>query len=41
MTRIRRMFTRIRLEREEVQILRGVLKMISRALRRTGSIRKD
>jgi len=28
------MFTRIHLEREEVQILRGVLKMISRAVRR-------
>ncbi|MES2356021.1 MAG: RNA methyltransferase [Pseudomonadota bacterium] len=34
MIRIRRMFTRIHLEREEVQILRGVLKMISRAVRR-------
>ncbi len=33
MTRLRRIFARIRLEREEVQILRGILKMISRALR--------
>lgn len=33
MIRIRRIFSRVRLEREEVQILRGVLKMISRAVR--------
>jgi len=34
MTRLRRIFGRVRLEHEEVQILRGVLKMISRAVRR-------
>lgn len=34
MTRMRRLFVRIQLEREEVQILRGVLKMISRVARR-------
>lgn len=33
MTRVRRIFGRMRMEREEVQILRGVLKMISRAVR--------
>jgi tRNA/rRNA methyltransferase len=34
MTRMRRIFARIQLEREEVQILRGVLKMILRVARR-------
>jgi len=33
MTRIRRIFSRIRLEREEVQILRGVMKMVLRTAR--------
>jgi tRNA/rRNA methyltransferase len=37
MTRLRRIFGRVRLEQEEVQILRGVLKMISRAVRRADS----
>jgi tRNA/rRNA methyltransferase len=37
MTRLRRIFGRVRLEREEVQILRGVLKMISRAVRHDDS----
>jgi tRNA/rRNA methyltransferase len=45
MRRLRRIFGRVRLEREEVQILRGVLKMISRAVRhdnaRTGPTRMD
>ena len=40
MTRIRRIFSRVRLEREEVQILRGMLKMISRAVRRDNVARK-
>lgn len=37
MTRLRRIFGRVRLEQEEVQLLRGVLKMISRAVRRDES----
>ena len=40
MTRIRRIFARVRLEREEVQILRGVFKTISRAVRRDNAARK-
>jgi tRNA/rRNA methyltransferase len=40
MTRIRRIFARVRLEKEEVQILRGVFKMISRAVRRDNAARK-
>lgn len=40
MTRMRRIFGRIRLEQEEVQILRGVLKMISRVVRRDKAARK-
>lgn len=39
MIRIRRLFTRVRLEQEEVQMLRGVLKMISRAVRRDNASR--
>lgn len=34
MTRIRRVFARAALEHEEVQVLRGMMKMISRALKR-------
>lgn len=41
MTRIRRIFSRVRLEREEVQILRGVLKMISRAVRHEAAATKS
>lgn len=40
MTRMRRIFGRIRLEKEEVQILRGVLKMISRVVRHDNAASK-